>query len=125
MLDELPLTATLIGCELLPQATRNPASTSAKKRLPTIEYFNRLRPAKPARTIPAKGRVIGNHGSRFSARRRCCLLGLPVFEFGPLVVIVTVSVTGLGVPAVIAGPKLQVTVVSGRPLQAKVTLSAK
>ena len=43
---------------------------------------------------------------------------------GPVVVMVRVSTTGLAVPARIVGA-LQVTVVSGRPLHAKVTLPAK
>lgn len=44
---------------------------------------------------------------------------------GPVVAMVSVTGTGLRVPAVIwVGLKVQLTVVSGRPLQAKVTLPA-
>ena len=133
-LDGFPwLTETPIdGVLLLPQATNNPASTSARHRLPTMEYLDRLRPAKPARTIPASGKVNGNHGSRLSARRRCCFVGLPEFWFGPAVVMLTVTLLPAlaGLPAAIdAGLKVQLLFVRvgslGLKLHWKVTVAPK
>lgn len=73
-------------------------------------------------TRPESGNASGSHGERLSARWRS--LALPAeFVFGPVVVIVTVTVWGDEAPWAIA-LKPQVMVVSGRPLQAKVTASA-
>lgn len=91
------LTLTAVGgVLLLPQAIRNPAKTNATQSPATIEYFERLRPAKPSMTTPASGRVIGSRGRRLSARRRCCFLALS--PFGPLVLMVRVTVCGEDAP---------------------------
>jgi hypothetical protein len=125
--DPEGLTLTVIAGGVLlppPQASSKPRSASETKRLATMEYLDRLRPAMPTMTTPASGRVIGSQGMRLSAWR-CCFL-TPPFGFGPVVVMVRVSVTGLAVPAGIGfSEKLQVTVASGRPLQTKLTAAAK
>ena len=122
ILDELPVTLVIeIGCELLPQAMRNPASTSIRHIPATVAPLDILRLAKPTMTMPASGNVNGSHGERFSALR---CWGFTVPEFGPEVAIVRVTVWGDVAPwATVL--KAQLTVVSGRLLQAKVTAAAK
>src|SRR5713226_7618659 len=110
----------LTGGLLLPQATKNPRSTSETHRPAIAECLDIFRPAKPTMTIPASGNVNGSHGERFSALR---CWGFTVPGFGPAVVMVRVTVWGPVAPAAIAGAE-QVIVASGRPLQAKVTLAA-
>jgi len=122
--EGLTLTLTA-GVLLLPQATRSPTITSARHRPPARANFDRLRPANPAITTPANGRVMGSHGRRLSARRCSCFL-IPPCGLGPVVVMVSVSLTGLAVPAGIGfREKVQVTVGSGRPRQERLTAPAK
>jgi hypothetical protein len=74
---------------LLPQATKNPSSTSETHRPAMAECFDIFRPAKPTMTMPASGNVNGSHGERLSA---LCCWGLAVPGFGPVVVMVRVTV---------------------------------
>src|ERR1700675_580627 len=106
----------LTGGPLLPQATKNPRSTSDTQRPAIAECLDIFRPAKPTMTMPASGNVNGSHGERLSALR-CWGFTMP--EFGPLVPMVRVTVWSPVAPAAIAGAE-QVTVASGRPLQTKV-----
>jgi hypothetical protein len=68
--------------------------------------------------MPARGNDSGSHGERLSARRRSFLT--PPAVFGPVVLIVTVTACGDVAPCAIELNE-QLTVASGRPLQAKVT----
>lgn len=101
---------------LPPQAIKSPSRASDAQRPAIAECLDIFRPAKPTMTIPASGNVNGSQGGRFSALRRW---GFTVPEFGPMVVMVRVTVWTPVAPAAIAGAE-QVTVVSGRPLQTKV-----
>src|SRR5580658_1721311 len=96
-------------------------STSETHRPAIAECFDILRPAKPTMTMPASGNVSGSHGERLSALRG----RLPPWTLGlgPLVEMVRVTVWGPVAPVAI-GLAEQVTVASGRPLQAKVTAEA-
>jgi hypothetical protein len=121
----LGLTVKLTGGLLPPHAISNPSNASETHSPAAAEYLDTLRPANPASTMPAIGSVTGSHGKRLSARR-CKAAPAPVF--GPLVVMV--SETGIPVaPAVPAamdgGLKTQLAVVSGKPVQAKVTATPK
>src|SRR5208283_3520159 len=86
----LLVTETLIGWEVLPQATRKPMSASAANMAVSAANFDRFRPAMPAPTIttPAKGKLSGSQGDRLSARWRCWKVAL-----GPGPIVVMVSVT--------------------------------
>jgi hypothetical protein len=122
ILDELPVTLVIeTGGELLPQAMRNPASTSIRHIPVTVAPLDILRRAKPTKTMPASGNVNGSHGERLSALR---CWGVTTPEFGPLVLMVRVSLVALEPARIGFVLKLQVTVASGRPLQARVTLAA-
>jgi hypothetical protein len=106
---------------LLPQATRSPRTARDTQRPAIAECLDIFRPAKPTMTMPASGNVNGSHGERFSALG---CWGLTVPEFGPAVLMVRVTVWGDVAPWAIV-LKAQLTVVSRRPLQAKVTAAAK
>jgi hypothetical protein len=110
ILDELPVTLVIeIGCELLPQAIRNPASTSIRHIPAMVAPLDILRPAKPTITTPARGKVSGSQGRRLSERWRNVL---PVPLFGPLVLMVIVTVDALDPAAIVAdGLKAQLLLV--------------
>ena len=103
---------------MLPQATKNPRITSDIHSPPIMTCLDDLRPPIPSITIPARGNVKGSHGRRLSARR--WRLFTPPLLFGPVVLIVSVTACGDAAPCAIE-LKEQVTVASGRLLQAKVT----
>jgi hypothetical protein len=116
--EGLTLTATGGVLELLPQATRRPMSASDTHRPAIAEYLNILRPINPIMTMPASGNVRGSHGERLSAKGLPFLV--PPILLGPLVVMVRVTCCGDEAPWAIE-LKPQLTVASGKPLQAKVT----
>ena len=92
ILDALPVTLEIeTGWELLPQAMRNPASTSIRHIPATVAPLDILRLAKPTITTPARGKDSGSQGRRLSDRWRNVV---PVPLFGPAVwtVMVTVDV---------------------------------
>ncbi len=100
ILDELPVTLVIeIGCELLPQAIRNPASTSIRHIPATVAPLDILRRAKPTITTPARGKVSGSHGRRLSERWRNVL---PVPLFGPAVLTVKVTVDVIDPAGIVA-----------------------
>ena len=97
------------GCELLPQAMRNPASASIRHIPDTVATLDILCLAKPTITTPARGKVSGSQGRRLSERRRNWL---PVPLFGPLLVMVIVTVDALDPAAIVAdGLKAQLLLV--------------
>jgi hypothetical protein len=114
--EGLTLTPTP-GPLLVPQATRSPISMRDAQSATIMPYLDTLRPAKPAITMPASGSDSGSHGERLSALRRSFLTAPAVF--GPVVLMVTVTGCGDVAPWAIE-LKEQLTVASGRPLQAKV-----
>src|SRR4029077_14942847 len=98
-----------MGCELLPQAMRNPARASIRQILATVATLDILRPAKPTITTPARGKVSGSQGRRLS--ERCCNW-LPGQLFGPLLLMVIVTVDAPDPAAIVAeGPKAQLLLV--------------
>ena len=109
ILDELPVTLEIdTGCELLPQAMRNPANTSIRHIPATVAPLDTLRLAKPTITTPARGKVSGSQGRRLSDRWR----NVPVPLFGPLVLRVIVTVDALDPAAIVAdGLKVQLLLV--------------
>ena len=109
ILAELPVTlVNEIGCELLPQAMRNPASTSIRHIPATVAALDILRLAKPTMTTPARGKVSGSQGRRLSDRWR----NVPVPLFGPRLVMVIVTVDAPDPAAIVAdGLKVQLLLV--------------
>jgi hypothetical protein len=102
ILDELPVTLVIeTGGELLPQAMRNPASTSIRHIPVTVALLDILRLAKPTITTPASGKVSGNQGRRLSDRWRNVV---PVPLFGPAVLTVIVTVDVLEPAGMVAVP---------------------
>ena len=110
------LTLMVTGGWLPPQAIKSPRRASDAQRPAIAECLDIFRPARPTMTIPASGSVNGSHGERLSALRWD---DPAVPEFGPVVVMVRVTVWTPVVPAAI-GLAEQVTVASGTPLQTKV-----
>jgi hypothetical protein len=110
ILDELPVTLVIeTGGELLPQAMRNPASTSIRHIPDTVAPLDILRRAKPIITTPARGKVSGSQGRRLSDRWRNVL---PVPLFGPAVPMVIVTVDAPAPAAIVAdGLKAQLLLV--------------
>ena len=109
ILAELPVTLVIeIGCELLPQAMRNPASTSIRHIPATVAVLDILRRAKPSITTPARGKVSGSQGRRLSDRWR----NVPLPLFGPVLLMVIVTVDALDPAAIVAdGVKVQLLIV--------------
>ena len=110
------LTLMVTGGLLPPQAIKSPRRASDAQRPALAECLDIFRPARPTMTIPASGSVNGSHGERLSALR---FWDAAVPEFGPVVVMVRVTVWTPEAPAAIEGAE-QVTVASGTPLQTKV-----
>ena len=110
ILDELPVTLVIeTGCELLPQAMRNPASTSIRHIPDTVAPLDILRPARPIITTPARGKVSGSQGRRLSERWRN---RVPVPLFGPVLLMVIVTVDAPDPAAIVAdGLKVQLLLV--------------
>ena len=100
ILDALPVTLEIeTGCELLPQAMRNPASTSIRHIPVTVAPLDILRLAKPTITTPARGKVSGSQGRRLSDRWRNWV---PVPLFGPVLLMVIVTVDAPDPAAIVA-----------------------
>ena len=109
ILDELPVTLVIeTGGELLPQAMRNPASTSIRHIPATVAALDILRPAKPSITTPARGKVSGSQGRRLSDRWRNVV---PTPLFGPRVLTVIVTVDACDPAAIVAELKAQLLLV--------------
>ena len=88
---------------------RNPASTSIRHIPAKVAPLDILRPARPIITTPARGKVSGSHGRRLSERWRN---RLPVPLFGPLLVMVMVTVDVPDPVAIVAdGLKAQLLLV--------------
>src|ERR1700730_12744398 len=93
-----------MGCVVVPQAMRNPASASIRPTPATVATLDILRLAKPTITTPARGKVSGSQGRRLSER---WFDGLPGPLFGPLLLLCIVTVDA-GAPAAIVADGLKV-----------------
>lgn len=113
-----------------PQAISIPSDATDRHSPPAGEYFETLRPAMPAKAMPAMGNASDNQEEpeRRPVRRRSCGLLGPVPTFGPVEATVSVTLVALAPAAIDGGSKVQLLFMSvgsaGLKVQLNVTAPA-